>query len=182
MTTEGRLLRRDVLYTGKVVDLVVDRIALPSGREGVREIARHPGGAVIVPLFDDGSVLLVEQLRYPVGKRLLELPAGKRAPGEEPASAARRELEEETGYQAGRIERLLAFYTTPGFCDEELHLFRALDLRVVPGGPRREEGERSMTLHRMPLDQACALIEEERIADAKTIIGLLLARSGARSG
>lgn len=181
MTTEGQVLRRDVLYTGKVFDLVVDRVALPSGREGVREIARHPGGAVILPLFDDGSVLLVEQLRHPVGKRLLELPAGKRAPGEEPASAARRELEEETGYRAGRLEKLLAFYTTPGFCDEELHLFRAVDLTAAPGGPRREEGERSMTLHRMPLEEARSLIERGTIADAKTIIGLLLARTAAQS-
>jgi ADP-ribose pyrophosphatase len=178
---ELRVLRRDVLYTGKVFDLVVDRVALPSGREGVREVARHPGGSVIIPLFADGTVLLVEQLRYPLGKRLLELPAGKRAAGEEPASAARRELEEETGYRAGRIEKLLAIYTTPGFCDEELHLFRALDLTAVPGGPRREEGEHSMTLHRMPLDQARALIEQGAIADAKTIIGLLLARIGTQS-
>ena len=151
---EPRLLRRDVIYQGTVFDLVVDRVELPSGREGLREVARHPGGAVLVPLFEDGTVLLVEQLRYPLGERIVELPAGKLAPGETPSEAAARELEEETGYRAGHLTALLSIYTTPGFCDEELHLFLATGLTPAEGGPRREEGEFSMTMHRMSLHDA----------------------------
>jgi len=176
MTGTGlRLLRREVLYQGKVFDLVVERVVLPSGREAVREVARHPGGAVVVALFDDGTVLLVEQLRYPLGERVVELPAGKLDPGETPAEAAARELEEETGYRAGRFTPLLSFYTTPGFCDEHLHLFLATDLEALDGGPRREEAESSMTLRRLRLQEALELVDQGRIKDAKTIIGLMVA-------
>ena len=177
---EIRLLRSEVLYRGKAFDLVVDRVELSPGRERLREVARHPGGAVIVPLFEDGTVLLVEQLRYPLRERILELPAGKLSPGEVPPEAAARELEEETGYRAGRLTPLLSVYTTPGFCDEELHLFLATELAPLDGGPRREEGESSMTLHRMSLHDAIALVDQGRMKDAKTIIGLVLASRQGR--
>lgn len=173
--TEVKQLRRDVLYRGKVFDLIVDRVLYPSGAEGVREIARHPGGAVVVPLLDDGRVILVEQLRYPLGRRLLELPAGKLAPGEEPARAAERELREETGWTAASLEKLTSLFTTPGFCDEELHIFLGHGLREDPEGCRREEGEATMTLRLMTLDEALAAVETGEIRDAKTIAGLLLA-------
>jgi len=176
---ETRLLARTVLYQGKVFDLIVDRVELPSGTEGVREIAHHPGGAVVVPLFSDGTVLLVEQLRYPLGERLLELPAGKLDPPERPQEAAARELEEETGYRAGRLTPVLSFYTTPGFCDEELHLFLAHDLEALEAGPHRQEGESTMTLHRMTLHDALELVERGRIKDAKTILGLLFSSGKA---
>jgi ADP-ribose pyrophosphatase len=172
---ELRLLSREVLYTGKVFDLIVDRVQYPSGNTGIREIARHPGGAVIVPLLDDGRVILVRQLRYPLGKHIIELPAGKLAPGEDPGDAAARELEEETGWIAGSLEHLATIYTTPGFCDEELHLYLAAHLRPSPHGHRREEGESTMTLQTIPLRDALGLVERGEVRDAKTIIGLMLA-------
>lgn len=173
---ELELLRRDVLYTGKVFDLVVDRVRYPSGAEGVREVARHPGGAVVVPLMDDGTILFVRQLRYPFAKRILELPAGKLSPGENPAEGAARELEEETGWRAGVLEPLVSIYSTPGFCDEVLHLFLGRDLVISPHGHRREEGEQSMELERHTPDEAAAMIARGEIPDAKTIVGVLLAR------
>jgi ADP-ribose pyrophosphatase len=168
-------LKREILYRGKVFDLIVDHVRYPSGSTGIREIAHHLGGAVVVPLADDRTVLLVEQLRYPLGRRILELPAGKLFPGEDPLLAARRELEEETGWSAGRMEKLASFYTTPGFCDEELHLYLGRELRRTVQGPHREEGEHGMTVHAIPFAEAVAMAKRGKIPDGKTIVGLLLA-------
>lgn len=172
---ELKLLSRERLYSGRVIDLVVDRVAMPSGKEGVREVARHPGGAVTVPLFDDGRVLLVSQFRYPLGRTITELPAGKLSPGEDPARAAVRELEEETGFTSANLKHLVTIYSTPGFCDEELHIYLARGLTPVPGGHRREEGESAMTVESVPLAEAVARAVRGELPDAKTIIGLLLA-------
>lgn len=172
---ELKRLKRDVLYRGKVFDLIVDEVEYPSGKRGVREIAHHPGGAVVVPLMDDGNVMMVQQLRYPFGKRILELPAGKLSPGEDPAEAARRELEEETGWRAAHLTKLTSIYTTPGFCDEELHIFLGTGLQPSPDGHRREEGEFSMTVHTMSLSEAITLAVNGELKDSKTIIGVLLA-------
>ena len=160
------------MYRGKVFDLIVDRVEYPSGNTGVREIAHHPGGAVVVPLLDDGRVLLVKQLRYPFGRHIVEVPAGKLSPGEEPRVAAARELEEETGYVAGSLELLTSIYTTPGFCDEVLHIFLATNLKESPSGHRREEGEFSMTVQPVLLQEALAMVERGEITDGKTIVGL----------
>jgi ADP-ribose pyrophosphatase len=168
-------LGSDVLYRGKVFDLVVDQVQYPSGRTGVREIARHPGGAVVVPVLEDGRIIMVEQLRYPLGSRLLELPAGKLGNGEDPAAAAGRELTEETGWIAGSLEKLSSIYTSPGFCDEELHLFLGRGLHESPDGHKREEGEFSMTVHYLPLEEVLDRIVRGEIRDAKTVAGVLLA-------
>ena len=170
-----KVLRHEVLHRGKVFDLIVDQIEYPSGNRGIREVAHHPGGAVAVPLFADGRVLLVRQFRYPFGLYTLEAPAGKLNPGEDPETAAVRELEEDTGYLAGTMEKLTAIYTTPGFCDEVLHIYLAADLKPSPTGHRREEGEQTMTLEILPIDEAIAMIERMEIVDSKTIVGLLMA-------
>jgi ADP-ribose pyrophosphatase len=172
---ELTLLKRDILYTGKVFDMIVDHVEYPSGKKGVREIAHHPGGAVVVPLFDTGDILMVRQLRYPLGKHILELPAGKLDKGEDPSHAALRELEEETGWTAGKLEKLTSIYTTPGFCDEELHIYLARGLRESPHGHKREEGEQTMTLHTIPLRDAVTMAYNGELKDSKTVIGLLLA-------
>jgi len=178
---ELKQLSRRTLYSGRVFDLIVDEVEYPSGNRGIREIAHHPGGAVAVPVLDDDRVLLVKQLRYPFGTHIYELPAGKLAPGEDPRVAAARELEEETGYIAGSLEHLTSIYTTPGFCDEVLHIFQATQLRKAPDGHKREEGEFSMTVECKSLPEAIAMIESGEIKDAKTIVGLFwLDRRGRR--
>jgi ADP-ribose pyrophosphatase len=170
--TELKRLSRQVVYSGKVFDLIVDQVEYPSGIKGIREIAHHPGGSVVIPVLDDGNVLLVKQLRYPFGRHIYELPAGKLSPDEDPAIAAARELEEETGYLIGTLKHITSIYSTPGFCDEVLHLYLATGLHISPTGHKREEGEKTMTVHSMPLQQALTLIENCEIVDAKTIVGL----------
>ncbi len=165
---------REILYRGKIFDLVLERVEDAGGGTVVREIARHPGGAVAVPLFDDGRLMLVRQLRYPLGREIVEFPAGKLQPGEDPARAAARELAEETGWTAGALEKLLSFYSTPGFCDEVLHLYLATGLAPSPGGPRREKGESTMSVLTIPLTEAIAMVERGEIEDAKTVAGILL--------
>jgi ADP-ribose pyrophosphatase len=178
--SDVKQVSRDVLYTGRVFNLIVDTVEYPGGERGVREIAQHPGGAVTVPLLDDGRVVLVRQFRYPFGKHILELPAGKLDKGEAPDRAARRELAEETGFEAGSIEHLTTIYTTPGFCDEQLHIYLARNLTMRPSGHAREIGEQTMTLEYMPLREAAERAMRGEIPDAKTIIGLLLAEKRAR--
>jgi len=170
-----KVLRRRKLYEGKVFNLIVDDVEYASGNKSVREIAEHPGGAVAVPLLDDGRVIMVRQLRYPIGKELLELPAGKLSPGEGPRHCAERELEEETGYRADSWHALTAIYTTPGFCSEQLHIFLARGVHRSARGQSLEEGESSITVHEIVLDKALEMIERQEIVDGKTICGLLLA-------
>jgi ADP-ribose pyrophosphatase len=171
---ELKQLTREILYRGKVFDLIVDRVEYPGGATGIREIAHHPGGAVAVPLFDDGRVMLVRQLRYPFGRHIAEFPAGKLQRGEDPSAAAARELTEETGWVAERLEKLTTLYSTPGFCDEVLHLYLATGLKPSSEGPRREEGEFMMTVLTLPVEEAVAMAERGEIEDAKTVAGLLL--------
>ena len=172
---EPRVVKSERRYVGKIFNLLVDEIEYPSGRHSVREVAEHPGGAVAVPILPDGRIVLIRQFRHPMKKRLYELPAGKLNPGEDPELCAARELQEETGYVAGRLERLTSIYTTPGFCDELLHLYLASDLKKSPKGQALEEGERGLTVEIFPYEEAHKMIEDERIVDAKTICGILLA-------
>jgi ADP-ribose pyrophosphatase len=170
-----KILKSEKRHVGKVFNLIIDEIEYPSGNRGIREVAEHPGGAVIVPLFEDGTILLVRQFRYPVKKHVYELPAGKLDPGEDPRHCAERELEEETGYVAGSWRKLTAIYTTPGFCSEQLHLFLATDLRKSERGQKLEEGELDLTIERVTLHRAIEMVERGEIVDGKTICGLMLA-------
>ena len=163
-----------------MINLTVDRITTASGIQAVREVVKHPGGAAVLPVFSNGDVLLVEQFRYPMRQSLLELPAGKIDPGELPEETAARELEEEVGFRAGRLEKLAAFYTTPGFCTELLHLFLARDLQ--PGRRAGDEDE-DLSVHRYSPNELDGLVRLGKIVDAKTLIGLhlLLANPGWRA-
>lgn len=170
-----RLIKREIVHKGVVFDLIVDHIEYPSGNGAVREIARHPGGAVVVPLFDNNDVLLIRQFRYPIEEIIYELPAGKLGANEDPEQCARRELEEETGYSAQQFKKLTSFYTTPGFCTELLHIYCARGLRKLSNGQKLEEGEQSITLETMPIKKCIEMIDSGEIVDGKTMIGLLLA-------
>ena len=169
-----KTLRSEKKHVGKVFNLVVDEIEYPSGNRGIREVAEHPGGSVVVPMLDDKTVLLIRQFRYPIKDFLYELPAGKLDAGEDPARCAARELEEETGYKAETLAKLTAIYTTPGFCTELLHIYLATGLHQLPGGQRLEEGE-DLTLETFSLKEAVSMIERGEIVDSKSMCGLLLA-------
>ena len=169
-----KTLRSEKRHAGKVFNLIVDEIEYTSGKRGIREVAEHPGGSVVVPMLDNHTVVLIRQFRYPIKDFLYELPAGKLDPGEDPALCAARELEEETGYMAESLTKLTAIYTTPGFCTERLHIYLATSLRQAPLGQRLEEGE-NLTVETFALKEAVAMIERGIIVDGKSICGLLLA-------
>lgn len=177
------LLRKEELYHGTIVDLVIHHVKYRSGNTAVREIVQHPGGSVALPVFDNNEILLVKQYRYPIGGEVIELPAGKLdGRGEDPQHCAERELREETGYIAQRWTKLTTIMTTPGFCDERLHIFMAQDLALSPKGQSLEEGEQTITLLRVPLVEAVAMVERGEIADGKSIAGILLAERKLRRG
>jgi ADP-ribose pyrophosphatase len=161
------------IYNGRVVNLRVDTVVVPGGRHFRREIVEHRGAVAIAAVDQDGMVLIVRQFRKPAGRHLLELPAGTLEPGEDPLRCARRELQEETGYQAQQWDKLAGFYTSPGFSTEFLHLYLARELQ--PGGPAYEADEQ-IDLVKLPLVEAIQRIESGEICDAKTVAGLLLAR------
>lgn len=170
-----KVLKSETKYAGKVFDLVVDQVEYRDGTKSAREVAVHPGGAVALPILDDGRILLIRQYRHPARQWFYELPAGKLEHKEDPLSCAQRELEEETGYTAATWEPLISIHTSPGFCSEVLHLFIARRLHPAPGGQRLEAGETTLTLHPTSWHEALAAIEHGEIVDAKTVCGLLLA-------
>ena len=157
------------VYEGRVVNLRVDRVKLPDDRSAVREVVEHAPVVAIVALDGQGDVLLVRQYRLPVRQSLLEIPAGGVDSGESPEEAAQRELQEETGQRAGRLERLCSFFASPGYCDEYMHLYLATALE--PSALAADADER-IEVVRLPLDEALRLIERGEIRDVKTIVGL----------
>lgn len=152
------------------------RVVGPDGGEFDRHVVHHPGAVVVVPVDADGSVLMVRQWRVAVGSALLELPAGKRdVAGEAPEATAARELEEELGRVPGRLTALCEFYNSPGFCDEYSHVFLATDLSESERAATSAE-ELAMTIGNVAFPEIEARIAARDIVDAKSIIGLLLAR------
>ena len=157
-------------YKGIIVDVTVDEVTLSDGTPARREVVHHPGGVTVLPLDEDGCVIMVRQWRYPMAEEVLELPAGKLEPGEDPAAAGLRELKEETGYTCGRYEPLGVLYATPGYCSEKLHLFLARDL--VPGDACPDQGE-LLNLERYPLERVVEMVLRDEIHDAKTAAAVL---------
>jgi ADP-ribose pyrophosphatase len=167
---EPDVLRHEELFDGVVVKLHRDVVRLPSGATAVREVVLHPGGVCAVPVLPDGRILLVRQFRYPLQKYILELPAGKLDSGQSPLETIARELEEEAGVRAARVELLCSFHTSPGISNEILHVFLARDLETVP--QRLDEGEH-LSIETYTLDECLALAARGEIADGKTLVGLL---------
>jgi len=161
------------IYSGRIVELDVDRVRLPGGGESVREVIRHRGAAVILPILDDGRLLLVRQFRYPVGEVLLELPAGTLEPDEDPLPCAARELAEETGYVAHALTSLGRFYSAPGYTDEVLHAILALGLDRVGAADPDDDENLEPVIHTR--DAVLAMIASGEIRDAKTIGAMMLA-------
>lgn len=172
MTPEQpQIVASEEIFRGRVFDVTVDTI-----REGQttykREVVHHPGSAVIIPSFPDGTIALVRQYRHPAVRYLLEVPAGTLNRGERPEEGAARELEEELGFVAGKLEKLSEFFVSPGFCEEKMWLYLATDL--TPTAQRLEDDE-LLEVVRLPMRQALEMITDGEIEDAKTIIGLMLA-------
>ncbi len=168
------ILRSEEKHHGRIVNLVLQRIRYASGNETVREIVEHPGGAVALGVFENGEILLVKQFRHPINGEVIELPAGKLDAGEDPLHCAQRELQEETGYASEQWTKLTTMMTTPGFCNERLHIYLAEKIFPSPKGQALEEGEQSMQLMRVTLADAIAMIERGEIGDSKTIAGIFL--------
>jgi len=163
------------IYTGRVVRLDVDTVRFPDGSTGQLELIRHPGAAAIVPCASDApeadpTILLIRQYRYATGGELWEIPAGTLDPGEDPEVCARRELLEETGVTAARLQRLTSIWTTPGFTNEVIHLYLATGLTM--GQPSRERDE-FIEVVPQPLSRVLALIRDGEIRDAKTVVAIL---------
>lgn len=161
------------VYEGKVLSLDVDEVEEPGGIRAVREVVRHRGSVAALPVHDDGRLVLVRQYRYAVNADVWEVPAGRLDPGETPEQGATRELEEEVGLRASRLEPLVSLYTTPGFCDEVIHIFRATRLTAVP--PRPEADER-FEIRTVTLDEASAMTRRGEIREGKTLVALLMER------
>lgn len=163
------------VYTGRVLNLDIDRVRFPDGSEGELEMIRHPGASAVVPFLSDPygadpQVILIKQYRYAAGGFVYEIPAGRRDEGEDPIICARRELLEETGCTAGRVESLITIHTTPGFTDERIHLFMAWEL--TRGDVKRERDE-FIEVESYRLAEVLEMIERGQITDGKTIIALL---------
>lgn len=167
--TENTLNSEQVL-DGRLLKVYRDRVRLPNGHESAREYIRHPGAAVIIPMFDNGDILLERQHRYPLHRDFLELPAGKFDPHETDLACAQRELIEETGYAAERWDYLTTLYPCIGYSDERLVFYLARDLKEV--GAALDEDE-FLEILRIPMPEALTMIKDGRINEAKTVMGLL---------
>ncbi len=163
------------VHAGRVIDLDVDTVRFPDGSTGQLEMIRHPGAAAVVPFASDPhgpdpTILLIEQYRYATGGSLIEIPAGRLNPGEDPQACAERELLEEVGVKAGRLERLTTIWTTPGFTDERIHLYWAADLTV---DKHAREPDEFIEVTPRPLSEVLTLIRNGAICDAKTALAIL---------
>jgi ADP-ribose pyrophosphatase len=171
------------IYTGRIINLDVDQVRYPDGSTGELEIIRHPGASAILPFLTDPlgadpQIVLLRQYRYAAGGSLYEVPAGRLEPGESPLECARRELREETGCTAERLDPLMTLYTTPGFTDELIHLFMATGLTR---GATAHEADEFVEVETLTLSRALEMIERGEIRDSKTVVTLLFA-AGFRGG
>jgi ADP-ribose pyrophosphatase len=163
-----KTIKKNYLYQGKILNLRCDDALLPNGQPCKREIVEHNGGACVL-YVEDGKVLLVRQYRYAYGESIYEIPAGKLEKGEDPMLAAARELEEEAGVQAGRLQLLYVNYPTPGYTNEKIYIYRAFDGKKVSA--HLDEGE-FLDVEYIPLDKVKEMLKNGEIRDGKTIIAL----------
>jgi ADP-ribose pyrophosphatase len=170
-----QLLKQKLLYRGRKFNFEVSRLRLPNKAEGDWECIRHPGGAVAVPVTEDGQLVLVRQYRFAAQGRLLEFPAGTVEPDEDPATTVEREIEEETGYRAHQWQKIGKFFVAPGYSDEIIHVFLAQNLEKVEVPPPQDDDEDMETILMTPQALEQAILDGEPV-DAKSICSLLLAR------
>lgn len=160
------------IFDGKVVKLFVDDIELPNGKGAFREVVRHPGAVCVIPVTESGEVIMVKQFRYPFSRVLLEIPAGKLEPDEEPLDAVKRELEEESGVVAENVEFIGMTYTTVAFTDEKIYTYMATGLAFKESHPDEDE---FLEVVRIPLDKLVEMVMSGEIKDSKTQVAILKA-------
>ena len=168
-----KTLHSKCVFKGSLLDVRNDEVVFPSGSKSTREWINHPGAVCCIPVLENGDICLIKQYRYAIKKYVIELPAGKLEIGETPIGCAKRELEEEIGFEAKKIRFLTMFYPAVGFVNEEMHLFLAEDLKKTNTNPDEDE---FIELIPKTLDQAVEMIYSGEITDAKTIIGLVWAQ------
>lgn len=164
---------RKHIFKGRVIDVGTEDVTLPSGLTVILDVIKHPGAALVVPL-DGDRVTLIRQWRHCAGGWLWECPAGTLNPGETPEECARREVVEEAGVAAGRLDHAGFIFTAPGFCDEKIHIFIARDLSAVE--TRRDEDEVITEVRAVPYEECLSMVARNEIQDAKTLAGLIHAR------
>lgn len=172
MNLKEKTISSERIYDGRVVNLRVDTVELPDGRQAKREIVEHRGAVAIVPLLDHSRIVMVRQYRQPAGEVLTEIPAGTLDCGEDPEACARRELMEEIGYSPGKLTKMFSTYLAPGYSSEMLHTFLAEDL--TPAKAEHDDDE-FLEVVTVDLDDAVRMIRDGRIKDAKTVCGVLMA-------
>jgi ADP-ribose pyrophosphatase len=170
MPENPKLISSETVYRGRLFNIDVDTIELDGGITAVRETLHHPGAVCMIPVSDDGRLLLVTQYRHAAGRRLLELPAGTLEPGEEPATAVARELQEEIGFRPGAIEAMGGFFVAPGYTTEYIHLYACTGL--IPSRLTADDDE-DIEVEISTVDEALASIESGEICDAKSVLGIL---------
>ncbi|BAI85868.2 pyrophosphatase [Bacillus subtilis] len=164
---EEKTIAKEQIFSGKVIDLYVEDVELPNGKASKREIVKHPGAVAVLAVTDEGKIIMVKQFRKPLERTIVEIPAGKLEKGEEPEYTALRELEEETGYTAKKLTKITAFYTSPGFADEIVHVFLAEELSVLEEKRELDEDE-FVEVMEVTLEDALKLVESREVYDAKT--------------
>jgi len=171
----AELIARTTIYKGRILQLEIDVVKLPTGHTVDMEIVRHPGSVVLLPIPEPGKIILIRQYRYTIDKWIWELPAGSLKPNEDPDKAAARECEEEIGLAPGKVTRLRGYYPTPGFCDEVMIYYRCEDLRSpAPDSTAKKDDDEEIEPRTFTLDEARALVLSGEIVDLKTLAGLTL--------
>lgn len=165
-----KILSEEQAWRGRILDVRSLQVELPNGHQSGRDVVRHPGAAAVVALTQAGKIVLVRQYRTALDRVTVEIPAGKLDPGEDPLECAKRELREETGFSAGRISYLTTIATTPGFCDELIHIFMATNLEFQGANPDDDE---FVNVDLLPVSELIDAVLDGKIEDAKTVVGAL---------
>jgi len=178
---EEKSITSTPIYEGKVISLRVDEVTLPNGKTSKRELIKHPGAVAIIPITSEGKIVFVEQYRKALERSLIETPAGKLEPGEEPEKTARRELEEETGYGCGKLTHIQTFATSPGFADEIIHVYVAEELYKIENAAALDEDE-FVEIMEATIEEAELMMKNGQIYDAKTAFSVLWAKEYLQEG
>lgn len=167
-----KTIERKKMYKGNIIGVDLVSVTLPNGKEASRDVVTHPGASVVIPVSENNELYMVRQFRKPIEKELLEIPAGKLDPGEDPMVCAHRELKEETGLVSDNLRHVIDIHSAPGFCDEVLHMYIATDLKE---GKSCVDEDEFLSVEKVPVNKLVEMIINHEITDAKTIIGVLLA-------